>query len=235
MSGLFLSHLRELDLSVFQAINGFCGQSPGFDRFIIRMDFSALKGLAFMGTFGALWFQRTADQARRRETLIIMVFAILVAIIAARAAAIMLPFRVRPMFASDIGYHAPLFSVGNYEDWSSFPSDTATYFFVITTSFWLLSRWWGFLWACFSIIVILARVYLGIHYPSDVLAGALLGTGITVAMNSQLMRSHVAAPIIAMEQRAPAVFYGLLFPILFETATIFHFTRVLRHWLFGHG
>ncbi len=163
-----------------------------------------------------------------------MILAILVSIIAARAAAILLPFRVRPMFVSDIGYHPPLFSVGNFEDWSSFPSDTATYYFVITTGFWLLSRTWGFLWACLSIIVILARVYLGIHYPSDVLAGALLGISITLLMNRQFVYTRIASPIMAMEQRAPGIFYGLLFPILFETATIFHFTRVMRHWLFGH-
>jgi undecaprenyl-diphosphatase len=138
------------------------------------------------------------------------------------------------MFVSDIGFHAPLFTVGNYEDWSSFPSDTATYFFVITTGFWLLSRWWGSLWACFSIIVILARVYLGIHYPSDVLAGALLGISITVTLSNEFVHARIASAIVAAERRAPAIFYGLLLPILFEAATIFHFTRVMRHWLFGH-
>ena len=92
----------------------------------------------------------------------------------------------------------------------------------------------GIPWACFSTIVILARVYLGIHYPSDVLGGALLGIGLTLAMNNQFAHVRIAAPILAMEQRAPAIFYGLLFPVLFETATIFHFTRVMRHWLFGH-
>ena len=71
MSDLFLSYLREQDISIFQAINGFCGQNPSFDRHILKIDFSALKGLAFMGTFGALWFQRAKDQARRREALII--------------------------------------------------------------------------------------------------------------------------------------------------------------------
>ncbi len=240
MDHLFVPYLRELDLSIFHAINGFCGQNPKLDQFLIQLDFSAAKGLAFMGSFGALWFQRTKDQertkdqAKRRETLIIMIFAILLSIIAARAAANLLPFRIRPMFVPDIGYHAPLLSVGNYENWSSFPSDTATYFFVITTGFWLLSRWLGVLWACFSTIVILARVYLGIHYPSDVLGGALLGIGLTLAMNNQFAHARIAAPILAMEQRAPAIFYGLLFPVLFETATIFHFTRVMRHWLFGH-
>jgi undecaprenyl-diphosphatase len=234
MSYQFVSYLRELDLSVFHAVNGFCGQNPKLDQFIIRTDFSSLKGLFFVSTFGALWFQRADDQARRRQTLIIMVIAIFVSIIAARAAAILLPFRIRPMFVSDIGFHAPLFSVGNYEDWSSFPSDTATYYFVITTGFWFLSRWWGFFWVCFSIIAILARVYLGIHYPSDVLAGALLGICITVVMNNEFVHARIAAPVLAAEHRSPAIFYGLLFPVLFETATIFHFTRVMRHWLFGH-
>jgi membrane-associated phospholipid phosphatase len=150
MSYQFVSYLRELDLSVFHAVNGFCGQNPKLDQFIIRTDFSSLKGLFFVSTFGALWFQRADDQARRRQTLIIMVIAIFVSIIAARAAAILLPFRIRPMFVSDIGFHAPLFSVGNYEDWSSFPSDTATYYFVITTGFWFLSRWWGFFLGLFQ-------------------------------------------------------------------------------------
>jgi undecaprenyl-diphosphatase len=237
---MFASNLRELDLSIFQAINAFCGQNPILDQFVYQ--FSSLRGLAFMGTFGVLWFQRADDQAGRRETLVIMLFAILLSIVAARAAAILLPFSVRPMFISGIGYHAPLFSVVgsvNYEDWSSFPSDTATYFFALATGFWFLSRWWGFLWACYSIIVILARVYLGLHYPSDVLAGALLGISITVVMiNNEFVHTRIASPIVAAERRAPAIFYGLLFPILFEAGTIFHFTRVMRHavsqtWL-GH-
>jgi undecaprenyl-diphosphatase len=238
MNYQFVSYLRELDLSIFQAINGFCGQNPILDRFAFLMDFGTLKGLAFMGTFGVLWFQRADDQARRRETLVIMFFAILLSIVAARAASILLPFRIRPMFISGIGYQAPLFPVGNFEDWSSFPSDTATYFFVLTAGFWFLSRWLGFLWACFSIIVMLARVYLGIHYPSDVLAGALLGISITVVINNEFVHARIASPIVAAERRAPAIFYGLLFPILFEAATIFQFTRVIRHvvfqMLFGH-
>jgi undecaprenyl-diphosphatase len=240
MNYQFVSYLRELDLSIFHAINGFCGQNLKLDQFVFH--FNTLRGSAFMGTFGVLWFQRADDQARRRETLVIMLFAILLSIVAARAMAILLPFRIRPMFISDIGYHAPLFSVvANiiFEDWSSFPSDTATYFFVLATGFWFLSRWWGFLWVCYSIIVVLGRVYFGIHYPSDVLVGALLGISVAVVMiSNEFLRARIASPIVAAERRAPAIFYGLLFPILFETGTVFHFTRVMRHvvfqTLFGH-
>lgn len=211
-----ISYLRELDISVFQAINGYCGQNATFDRLLIRLDFSALKGLAFMASFGAMWFQRGDDQVGRRETLIIMIFAILVSIVAARAAAILLPFRIRPMFVPDIGYHAPQYPAGDYENWSAFPSDTATYFFVITTGFWLLSRWLGLLWVCFSTIVILVRVYLGIHYPSDVLAGALLGITITLLMNHEFVHRVLAARILAVEKRAPAIFLRAAIPYPFR-------------------
>jgi hypothetical protein len=88
-----------------------------------------------------------------------------------------------------------------------------------------VSRWWGLLWACFSIMAIVARVYFGVHYPGDGLSGALIGIGITISINSEYMHTHIAAPIVAGEHRAPAVFYGLLFPFLYEISTLFGFTR----------
>jgi undecaprenyl-diphosphatase len=137
------------------------------------------------------------------------------------------------MFTSGIGYHAPLFEIGAYfENWSAFPSDTATILFAMTTGFWLLSRWWGLLWAGFSIAAMMARIYFGLHYPGDVLAGALIGVGVMLAINSQFMHAHVAAPMIAVERRAPGVFYGLLFPLILEVSTLFSYTRSIIHILY---
>jgi undecaprenyl-diphosphatase len=49
---------------------------------------------------------------------------------------------------------------------------TATFFFLV---FGNTKRWigWLFLWAAF---LTYTRIYLGVHYPGDILAGALVGT-----------------------------------------------------------
>ena len=60
----------------------------------------------------------------------------------------------------------------------SFPSSHATLSFALATS-WTLShpKWYvaapGYLWA---MSVALSRVWLGVHYPSDIFFGAVLGT-----------------------------------------------------------
>ena len=67
----------------------------------------------------------------------------------------------------------------------SFPSGHAALSFALVSS-WSLSHpeWYiilpGAVWA---VGVALSRVWLGVHYPGDILAGALLGTGIAFAIH----------------------------------------------------
>jgi PAP2 superfamily len=237
---IFISYLSRVDLAVFHAINGLCGQNLMLDHVVGRLENSQLKALAFIGTFAALWFRRTTTQLRQRETLILLLIAIVLSLIVARAFADLLPFRLRPMFASGIEYRAPLFRMDPYfENWSAFPSDTAAIVFAMTTGFWLLSRWWGLLWASFSIVAMAARIYFGLHYPGDVFAGALIGIGVTLAINNEFTHARIAAPIVAVEQQSPAVFYGLLFPFIYEVSSLFSYSRgmyhAISHVLFGVG
>jgi undecaprenyl-diphosphatase len=65
-----------------------------------------------------------------------------------------------------------------YRDYS-FPSGHASYAFCAATSLSLCyPRWYvvapSYLWAA---MVGCSRLYLGVHYPSDVLAGAIIGSG----------------------------------------------------------
>jgi undecaprenyl-diphosphatase len=211
-----------------------------FDHIASRLEGGHLKGLAFMSTFGMLWFQRSKTLARQRETLVLLLLAVVLSIVVARALADLLPFRTRPMNAPGIGFRAPLFPrESTLVDWSSFPSDTVAVVFVMTTGFWLLSRWWGLLWACFSVMAATVRTCFGVHYPGDVVAGALIGIGVMIAVNNESMYARIASPIVAMEQRAPAIFYGLLFPLLYEVSTLFAFTVRIRqdilHFFLGSG
>src|ERR1700730_15195552 len=98
----FVSYLKDFDLVAFHAINSFCGQSLTVDRIVSGVESYQLKGLAFMGTFGALWFQRTKNQDRQRRTLILVLLAVVVSLAIDRALAHLLPFRQRPMFTPGI-------------------------------------------------------------------------------------------------------------------------------------
>jgi PAP2 superfamily protein len=233
MLSALASSLRDIDLALFHAINAVCGENLMLDHIAGRLESWQLKGLALMSTFGMLWFRRAKNQTHQRETLVLSLLAVVISLVVARSLADLLPFRPRPMFTSDIGYRPPLFPVEtSYEEWSSFPSDTAALVFTLTTGFWLVSRWWGLLWAAFSVLAMTARIYFGVHYPGDVLAGALVGIVVTIALNHEFVRARLAAPVMAVKRQAPAIFYGLLFPYLAEISTAFAFTRSLRHSIF---
>ncbi|CAH2714480.1 Undecaprenyl-diphosphatase BcrC [Neobacillus rhizosphaerae] len=60
---------------------------------------------------------------------------------------------------------------------NAFPSDHSILFFSICFSFWLVRRKEGWMWLIFACIVGISRIWVGVHYPGDVLAGALIGMG----------------------------------------------------------
>jgi undecaprenyl-diphosphatase len=217
----------ELNLSIFHAINDVCGRNLSLDLLMGHLEETGLKGMIIMGTFGILWFGLGNDQARRRENLVAMVFAMALSILIIRIIAFISPFQIRPMYAPNIGYRAPLSSIAAYdfENWSSFPSDVAGMLFSFATGFWFASKLWGSLFGVFSTLALLARVYFGIHYPSDVLIGALIGIGVTVLLNANPMRTFIASPILILERRNPAIFYGLLLVILYQASALFNTVR----------
>ncbi|CAH0121639.1 hypothetical protein PAE9249_04171 [Paenibacillus sp. CECT 9249] len=58
----------------------------------------------------------------------------------------------------------------------SFPSGHTTAIFSIMTPFLFISGWFALCLLLLAILVGLSRIYLGLHYPSDCIAGCIVGT-----------------------------------------------------------
>ena len=63
----------------------------------------------------------------------------------------------------------------NTEASSSFPSGHAAFYFAVSTVIYSYNKKAGFLFFLVSFLISISRVFIGIHWPSDILGGALIG------------------------------------------------------------
>jgi undecaprenyl-diphosphatase len=232
-----------LDLAIFHAVNGFCGNWT-LDRLaMLEENNDLIKGGLFLALYWWFWFTPEPDRRQANRRIIVIAFVgTALALAVNRALADMLPFRVRPMYALNIGYREPSIPFDlNLEQWSSFPSDNATYWFALSYGLYRLKRPLGVAAALYSTLwMCLARLYLGVHYPSDLIVGAVLGIVVVRCMERwlaprQIFARTVMAPIFSLEQKRPDIFYALAFVISFELTVMFddlrHLVRKLTHEL----
>jgi undecaprenyl-diphosphatase len=97
--------------------------------------------------------------------------------------------RARPFVTDAHGVH--LFSAHAADP--GFPSDHATAAFAIATAIVLRKRGWGVFALIAATVLSVGRVALGVHYPSDVLAGAALGAAAALALWFGPVRARVDA------------------------------------------
>jgi undecaprenyl-diphosphatase len=72
-----------------------------------------------------------------------------------------------------IGNHINLLL--NHSASSSFPSGHAAFFFGLSTVVYFYNKKAGYLFFLASFLISISRVFVGIHWPADILAGAVIG------------------------------------------------------------
>lgn len=81
---------------------------------------------------------------------------------------------------------APLF---NETSWS-FPSGHAVWFFALATTVWYARRGWGWWFFALAVVIGWARIYAGVHWPSDIVGGAVIGIATAMAVHWVLADSR---------------------------------------------
>jgi undecaprenyl-diphosphatase len=97
--------------------------------------------------------------------------------------------RPRPFVADPGSVHVFAHHVAD----AGFPSDHATAAFAIAVAILLRHRGWGAVTLAAAAVLAIARVGMGVHYPSDVIGGAALGAACALALRHPRARAALHA------------------------------------------
>jgi undecaprenyl-diphosphatase len=193
-------------------------------------DMYTFRGLVLIPMLWWTWFQPGERREWHREMVIATVVSGLLALAVGRLLADFLPFRVRPIYDTDLHLR---FANGSLHDamlsnWSSFPSDHAMLWMAVATGVFLVWRVVGIALILYTVLFIcFPRAYLGFHHPTDLLAGAAIGIAITVLMTRPSLRTHYAVPLLRRIERYPGPASVFAFLLCFELVTQFDELRRL--------
>ena len=227
--------MNYFDSWIIELLNSFSRHSTLFDRLMAHViDNHYIKGAPFVLVLVFFWFHKSPKILTNQKLILMGLLSSFVSIVIARLLALTLPFRVRPFLNPDLHFLEPYgMTTQGLETWSSFPSDHAVLFFSMATCIFLISRAVGiiaFLYAFF--VVCFPRMYFGLHYPTDIIVGGLLGTAITLGLSKKKIMEPLSNKAFYFIQKFPGIFYVLFGLWLFEIATIFEKARDIMHDIF---
>ncbi|MFH1462650.1 MAG: phosphatase PAP2 family protein [bacterium] len=153
-----------MDLLIFQKLNSFVGQSVCLDSLFIffAKDLGCILVvilfLFLLKNFKKYW--------------LMAVSGFMAAILARFGIVELVRFfweRPRPFIENNVNL------LLEHEATSSFPSGHAAFFFALSFAVYAYNKKTGLLFFLASFLISVSRVFAGLHWPSDIIAGALVG------------------------------------------------------------
>ncbi|MEV5380805.1 phosphatase PAP2 family protein [Streptomyces nondiastaticus] len=171
---------------------------PGGDRVLPRLSRSANHGLLWFGLAAgaALAGGRPARRAALRGAASLAVASAAVNTVGKRSVR-----RVRPVLDAVPAIRR----LSRQPVTTSFPSGHSASAVAFVTGVALENPLWGLALAPLAASVCFSRVYTGVHYPGDVLAGAVLGAGAAFAVRGVVPTRSQLAPPARPRADAPAL------------------------------
>lgn len=221
--------MRQIDLEILYFFNQLAGEVPLLDNIILFISVNHLfKGGVIVLFLWYLWFNKE-NKKEYRPKIILTVIGCFITILLARILALTLPFRLRPLHNPPEGFSMPFEISTKYADgMSSFPSDHAALFVALATGVYFISKRLGVFALIYALVVIcLPRIYLGIHYLSDIIGGAILGAITIFMLFNYGFSRKLAFPIYKWKKEYNEVFYCLFFLITYQIADMFESARAI--------
>ncbi len=219
--------------------------------FALAMDSPVIKGGPIAACFLFAWWQgvKGTERDRRRSILLLTLVTLFVLAPVMKAVSSGMPASPRPIVQAEQVYllsHGELAASPRIEytppatglaaqiavdarsgtvaanDLASFPSDHAALFAAFALGVFLAHRGAGLLalgW--FALGVSLPRVASGLHWPSDMIVGALAGAGVLalVLKAARPLRPAIEQRLLPLAESHPGWMQAILFLLLIEAAS----------------
>ena len=162
-----------LDTQIFYLLNNLAGQSRFFDGIVVFLADDFRYVLVALFTVFILYSQYS--KLEKLQIIFVTALSSGIAYFGITKLFRFLYHKPRPFLDHTVN------QLLTNDNWS-FPSGHATFFFAVATAVFLYNKRWGGFFFVSATLMTVSRVIAGIHYPSDIVGGALIGIIVACAV-----------------------------------------------------
>jgi undecaprenyl-diphosphatase len=157
-----------LDVKLLYFFNNFTGKSQIFDTLVVFL--SSYFQVFLIAGFLLLLYFSAYSKRQKRYIVWVTVISILIARIGATELIRFFYHRPRPFLIHELHQLIP-----KNVSIESFPSGHSAFFFAMATAIYFYNKKWGVGFFIAAILMNVSRIIGGVHYPSDILGGMVVG------------------------------------------------------------